>query len=107
MGIVKRRFAAVLGVLGLLIAAAFWPVVDAQFVEFDDDSYVFDNPQVRGGLRPAAIRWAFTTFHAGNWHPLTWASHQLDVSLFGMSPLGHHLTSVGLHAGSTALLFSL
>ncbi|HWR96995.1 MAG TPA: tetratricopeptide repeat protein [Candidatus Methanoperedens sp.] len=107
MGIVNRRPAAVLGVLGLLTVAAYSPLFQARFIDFDDDTYVYDNPHIRGGLNPAAMRWAFTTFSAGNWHPLTWLSHELDVTLFGREPLGHHLTSLGLHVANTGLMFVL
>ena len=53
------------------------------------------------------MRWAFTTTRAGNWHPLTWISHMLDVQLFGPAPGGHHLVNVLLHASRRALLFAL
>jgi tetratricopeptide (TPR) repeat protein len=75
------------------------------FILLDDPEYVAENPFVLGGLSVAGLRWALTTFHAGNWHPLTWLSHMLDVSLFGLHPLGHHATSVALHALATALVF--
>jgi len=75
------------------------------FVNLDDNEYVYENPIVRGGLSREGIRWAFTAFHSGNWHPLTWLSHMLDVSLFGLDPRWHHATSVALHGLTTALLF--
>jgi tetratricopeptide (TPR) repeat protein len=56
-------------------------------------------------LSAAGLQWAFTSTQLGNWHPLTWASHMADVSLFGMAPWGHHLTSLLLHLANTALLF--
>jgi protein O-mannosyl-transferase len=40
----------------------------------------------------------------GNWHPLTWISHAIDYSLWGLNPLGHHLSSIVLHAINTALV---
>ena len=52
-----------------------------------------------------AIRWAFTTGHAGNWHPLTWISHMLDIQLFGLNPQGHHLMNLFFHIANTLLLF--
>ena len=79
----------------------------AGFVHFDDPDYVTANPIVQQGLGPGGVVWAFTTDHAGNWFPLTWLSHMLDVSLFGLDPRGHHATSVLLHALSAVLLFDL
>ncbi len=85
--------------------ALFAPAVGFDFVAFDDPSYVSENPHVAGGLTPQSLRWAFVANVAANWHPLTWVSHLTDVTLFGLDPAGHHLTSILLHAASTALLF--
>jgi Flp pilus assembly protein TadD len=62
--------------------AAFWPVLGHDFVNYDDPDYVIQNPEVRAGLSGPGVRWAFTTFHAANWHPLTWLSLQLDATLW-------------------------
>ncbi|MBM4272580.1 MAG: tetratricopeptide repeat protein, partial [Deltaproteobacteria bacterium] len=51
------------------------------------------------------LKWAFTTSHASNWHPLTWLSHMLDVQLFGMRPGWHHLMNLFFHVANTLLLF--
>ncbi len=59
------------------------------------------------GLTMQSIEWAFTTFHEGNWHPLTWISHTIDWSIYGNSPVGHHMTNVCLHAANAILLFLL
>ena len=75
------------------------------FVNYDDPDYVTANAHVRAGLGAETIRWALTSGEASNWHPLTWLSHLLDVSLFGLNPQGHHATSVGWHALNAALAF--
>ncbi|MBF0337706.1 MAG: tetratricopeptide repeat protein [Nitrospirae bacterium] len=77
------------------------------FINLDDPLYVLNNARVRGGLSLAGIQWAFTTTYGGNWHPLTWLSHMLDVNVHGLSPGGHHLTSLLLHATNSVLLFLL
>jgi tetratricopeptide (TPR) repeat protein len=98
--------------LGVAAAAAlatwltYLPALGNGFVNWDDDIYVYDNPHVRS-LDRASLRWAFTTFDASNWHPLTWVSHQLDVRLWGLDPTGHHLTSVTLHAVNALLVVLL
>jgi Flp pilus assembly protein TadD len=97
---------AVLAGLIALTVAVFLPAGGHDFIIFDDDVHVTENPWVRQGLTGAGLRWAFTSLGYGaNWHPLTWISHMLDVELFGLAPRGHHLTSVGLHAAAVALLF--
>ena len=75
------------------------------FINFDDNRYVTENPQVRAGLTAGTLRWAFTTTTESNWHPLTWLSHALDCQLFGTNAGGHHYVNVLLHAVNAVLLF--
>src|ERR1043165_9621120 len=94
----------------LLIAvtlAAYGPVTSCDFVQFDDTVYVKDNFQVQAGLTWAGVRWAFTTGHTSNWHPLTWLSHMLDAELFGPGAAGPHFTNLLLHILNSVLLFLL
>ncbi len=104
----KSFFAAVVlaTLLGIGTFAVFSPALDNQFLVFDDDTYVTENPQVLSGLTRQSVAWAFTTGHDSNWFPLTWLSHMLDVELFGVDPRGHHATNLILHAASCALLFA-
>ena len=83
----------------------FWPVRNYEFINYDDDAYVFDNPNVKAGLTLKGVIWAFTTTHMGNWHPLTWLSHMLDCQLYGLNSGWHHLTSLFFHIANTLLLF--
>ncbi|MGH2897133.1 MAG: tetratricopeptide repeat protein, partial [Solirubrobacteraceae bacterium] len=101
----KRLRAALVAALALLVALAFAGVLRNGFLAFDDDIYVTANPLVLGGLTPRGVGEAFTTFHAGNWHPLTWLSHMADVQLFGLDPAAHHAVNAALHALNAALLF--
>jgi tetratricopeptide (TPR) repeat protein len=95
-----------LGALLVLVAALYWRTSAHGFVAYDDPLYVSENPVVARGLSSAGLRWAFG-FQAGNWHPLTWLSHMLDVELFGLEPGPHHLVGAALHALNAALLFAL
>jgi protein O-mannosyl-transferase len=90
--------------LGLMTLALYLPVLSHQFLDYDDQQYVTENPHVRAGLSGPGFLWAFG-YHAGNWHPLTWVSHMLDCQLYGVQPWGHHLTNVLLHVANTLLLF--
>src|SRR5262249_16737193 len=53
------------------------------------------------------ITWAFTTYHAANWHPLTWIAHMIDSQLFGMNAGGHLFVNALIHAANTGLVFGL
>jgi tetratricopeptide (TPR) repeat protein len=96
-------------VICLLLAAAatiaFQQVSQCDFINYDDPSYVTENIHIRQGITIQAIRWAFTTGYAANWHPVTWMSHMLDVQLFGLKPRWHHLTNLLFHIANTLLLF--
>ncbi len=96
--------AAVLLLLAL-VWGAFGGALQCGFVYFDDDQYVFENPAVARGWTAAGVRWAFTTGHAANWHPLTWLAHMADVELFGLDARAHHAVNVWLHAMNAGLLF--
>jgi tetratricopeptide (TPR) repeat protein len=74
------------------------------FVDIDVAPYVTQNRAVLSGLTWDGLAWAFTTFHAANWHPLTWLSHMLDVQMFGLAPAGHHAVNALLHAACSALV---
>ncbi len=77
------------------------------FTTLDDEIYILHNPQVRAGLKWETVKWAFTTFHAGNWHPLTWLSLELDCQIFGLNPVASHFENVLLHGLNAVLLFLL
>lgn len=94
-------------VLPLLVAVVYWPVSGYEFLNWDDRAYVTANPLVLGGLTAGGLTEALTTFCCFNWHPLTLASHMLDVSVFGPWAGGHHLTSVVLHAVNALLVLAL
>jgi protein O-mannosyl-transferase len=100
----RERAAISIG-LCLLVAAGYSGVAGLGFVAYDDDQYVALNPIVNGGLRPVAVLHAFTRFWSDNWHPLTWISHMVDVSLFGLTPGGPHVVNALLHAASAVLAF--
>ena len=89
----------------LVTHLAFFPVAGYPFLVYDDSRYVYENPMVRDGLSAAGFRWAWTTFRAANWHPLTWLSHMLDWQLFGNRPGMHHYTSLLLHLANAVGLF--
>ena len=102
----RRTFICCLA-LTALVLAAYNPITQNSFVNYDDEGYILNNAHVRAGLTWDTVKWAFTTYDQTNWHPLTWLSHALDCDLFGMNPAGHHYMSVLLHAMSAVVLFLL
>jgi tetratricopeptide (TPR) repeat protein len=103
----KRRNERLI-VIALLAAAClaiYSQTLWFDFINLDDNLYVYQNPVVASGLNAASIKWAFTTFHSANWHPLTWMSHMLDASLFGMRPGAQHFVNVIFHAANSILVY--
>lgn len=93
--------------LSAIVLAVYAQAGSFSFLNYDDALYLQDAPHVSEGLTWRGIAWAFTTFHAVNWHPATWLSHMLDVSLFGMDAGRHHLVNVLLHLLNSIVLYRL
>lgn len=91
--------------LAALTVATYAGVWTLGFVNFDDPQYVVENAHVTTGLTWANVAWAFTTGYAANWHPITWLSHMLDATLFGVAPGPAHVTNLALHVINVVLLF--
>jgi hypothetical protein len=95
--------------IALALTALVW-IVFAQtahfdWVRYDDRDYVYGSARVTSGLSFSNLAWAFTHFHAANWHPITTLSHMLDCQLFGVNPGSHHFSSVVIHTLAVIALF--
>jgi protein O-mannosyl-transferase len=93
-------------VVVVLTVAAFYPVLQNKFVNWDDYKNIVENPHYRG-LGWTNIRWMFTTFHMGHYQPLTWLTFGIDYVLWGVNPFGYHFTSLILHAATAVVFFFL
>ncbi len=99
----RRLFICIL--IAILTSAVYLPVRKSEFLYYDDDVYVTNNQQVKSGLSWDGVKWAFTTGHASNWHPLTWLSLMLDCELFGVKPGPVHLVNLVFHIANSILVF--
>src|SRR6201993_3683734 len=93
--------------LAVVTFAIYAQVVGHHFTTLDDPTYIQENPMVNRGVTGAGLAWAFTTFYATNWHPLTWISHMIDCQLFGMNAGRHLLVNALIHVANTILVFWL
>lgn len=91
---------------GLLTFAVYLPALRNSFVGWDDDLYITGNERIRA-LDWTLFRWALTDYSTNYWHPLAWISHAVDYALWGLNPVGHHLTNNLLHAANTGLVVFL
>ncbi|MGA2788804.1 MAG: tetratricopeptide repeat protein [Verrucomicrobiota bacterium] len=102
-----RRSFLICALLCAMTLIAYWPVFDNNFINLDDYANVLKNPHMQGGLTWENVKWSFQAGYSGNWHPLTWLSHMLDVRLFGFDPRWHHLINLLFHIANSLLLFLL
>ncbi len=88
-----------------LVWIVFGQTLGHEFVNYDDNTYVFENSHITSGITLRGMAWALTHSHSDNWHPLTSLSHMLDCDLYGLRPWGHHLSNVLLHSIAVVLCF--
>ena len=91
--------------LAVMTFGIYAQVIWHQFITLEDGWYIKENAMVNRGVTLAGLAWAFTTFHEGNWHPLTWIAHMIDSQLFGMNAGGHLLVNALIHVANTLLVF--
>jgi Tfp pilus assembly protein PilF len=103
----EKRNPIICLLLAVITLVLYNPVNRHPFVNYDDDRYVTENVHILQGLTADTFTWALTSTDQANWHPLTWMSHALDVSLFRLNPAGHHFTSILIHATNAILLYLL
>jgi tetratricopeptide (TPR) repeat protein len=103
----ERPDLLILLALAAITFGIYAQVMGHQFITLDDPTYIRENPMVNHGVTLAGLAWAFTTFYAANWHPLTWIAHMIDSQLFGMNAGGHLLVNAVIHVANTLLLFWL
>ena len=93
--------------LAAITLAVFGQTIHYDFVNFDDDLYVYNTPAIRAGLTLKGVTFAFISQHASNWHPLTTISHMLDCQLYGLNAGWHHATNIFWHIIAVLLLFQV
>jgi Tfp pilus assembly protein PilF len=100
----RRLFWGALLLLLAVTAVVFYGVLGHQFLIYDDNSYVLQNPLIHP-LDPAGVVRMFTRTYFRSYTPLTHLSHALDFAFWGPDPFGHHLTNYFLHLVNAGLLF--
>ena len=103
----RRYDSTIIRMLLILTTLVFAQVCSFDFVLWDDNVYILDNPTLRHGLTGEGIRQVWTSLMMSHWHPITMLSHMADVTLFGMRPGAHHAVNLALHLANTLLLFTL
>ena len=92
--------------LVLVIWTVFLPSLKNEFVSWDDIKMFPGNPRYRG-LGPDELRWMWTTFHYGEYMPVTWMTYGADYLVWGLNPFGYHVTNLLLHALTALVVYNL
>lgn len=92
--------------VSLLTFVVYIGSFSGNFINYDDKAYLFENPVIKQLDLPSIIS-MFTSSHAGWWMPLTWLSFAVDYQLWGLNPLGFHLTNTLIHAANSALVVAI
>jgi hypothetical protein len=107
---------ALSGILLALTVGAYIPLWQNDFVDFDDDNYITENPRVRDGLSASSIWWSVTNCESPYRMPVTWISLQFDAHFFSdrssegairLSPQAFHGHNLFWHACCVLMLFAL
>jgi Flp pilus assembly protein TadD len=86
-------------------AVVYSRVLHTGFLNLDDPSYVVLNTSVHTAPNLSGIAYAFRAVQQGTWQPLVFLSFMFDWMLYGLNPLGYHLTNLLLHIATTLLLY--
>jgi len=96
----------------LVTFVSYSRVFDQGFVNYDDDTLIYENPHILQGVTQGSIYWALlagtgnSTADTDYWRPLSIISTLVDVQCFGLQAGYHHFVSVLIH-GFTAVLLLL
>lgn len=104
-GTIRERILPI-AILVSAVLLCFYPVLRAQFIEYDDLDYLVGNRAIQH-LDLAHLRHIWTTTMTGNYSPLTIQSFAIEHALFGMNPAVFHATNLLLHAANAVLLYFL
>lgn len=102
----RKKILALYIVLVLATLAVYWQVHEFDFINFDDNLLVYENPHI-SRISLDSLRWSFTTTYADLWSPFLWLSFLLDYQLYGLNAGGYHVTNLILHILSVWFLFWL
>ncbi len=93
-----------LGAIVLLTAYAFWPILQNGFTNWDDPTYLENNPLIKE-LSGATIKRIFSEVYFANYQPLHILSYAIEYHFFKLNPAGYHGVSLAMHLINLLLVF--
>jgi protein O-mannosyl-transferase len=101
----KKLFLLVLIIIPTII---YFNSLNNNFTEWDDDTYVTSNPDIRtlhGDSINYSLKKTFTSYAVGNYHPVTMLTYSIEYALFKLNPKSYHVTNLVIHLLNTLLVF--
>ena len=98
-----KRDAIILSIIVFATLFVFWNSKNFGFV-WDDNEYIVNNPNIVS-LSLQSIKHIFSSFYAANYHPITTLSWAIEYHLWGVNPVGYHISNILLHVVNVSLVF--
>jgi tetratricopeptide (TPR) repeat protein len=95
-----------MAVLAIAVFITFFPALSHDFVNWDDDVNVYDNPNI-DKLTAENVKKIFTSPVIGNYNPLPILTFAIEKHFFGLDPFIYHFDNLLLHIINTLLVFFL
>ncbi len=89
-----------------ITAILYFKAFSNGFTNFDDDFYILKNPYLKD-FSLKGVQAIFTSFYAGNYHPLTTLSYLIEYKFYGEQPMVYHVVNVLLHLLNTFIAYKL
>jgi Tfp pilus assembly protein PilF len=95
-------------VVACLTICVFSGTFRADFVHWDDDVNIYENPHLRDGITAQSLKWMFTDMsYIPRYMPLGWLSYAASCELTGLNPSSHHGGNILFHALNSVLIYFL
>jgi len=103
-----KNKAVLLPILGILVLTfgLFSPVLNHDFVNWDDPLNILNNPNLRS-FDWASIKGIFSSTVIGNYNPLTILTFAIEKAIFGLNPMVFHFNNLLLHLVCIFLVYRI
>ncbi|MBK8845191.1 MAG: tetratricopeptide repeat protein [Bacteroidetes bacterium] len=89
--------------IGMFTLIAYYPCLDNGFTNWDDPTYIIENPIIKE-LSAANIKRIFSEVYFANYQPLQIVSYAIEYHFFGLNASGYHAVSLAMHIVITLLV---
>ena len=92
--------------IAVITLSVYSPVFHAGFLNWDDNTYVMDNPAIRN-LSPEGAGYMFSSTTLNSYNPLVILSFAVEYKFSGLNPVTFHVVNLIIHVINSLLVFWL